>query len=106
MPLSEQPQRGLSPRSRGLGIPAEPPSGDRRPCSRAGAPRQLTYGVLAAGVLAFVLLQSLVVPLLPTIQDALETTQADVTGEEPDVPLRHPEAALVPGGTLVGDAPE
>ncbi|WP_369140321.1 MFS transporter [Modestobacter versicolor] len=28
------------------------------------------------------------------------------THQEPDVPLRHPEAALVAGGTLVGDGPE
>ena len=42
-------------------------------------PRQLTFAVLAAGVLAFALLQSLVIPVLPTIQAALRTTQADVT---------------------------
>jgi MFS family permease len=29
-----------------------------------------------------------------------------VTRAEPDVPLRHPEAGLVAGGTLVGDGPE
>jgi hypothetical protein len=28
------------------------------------------------------------------------------TAEEPAVPLRHPESALVAGGTLVGDDPE
>ncbi len=38
-----------------------------------------TFGVLAAGVLAFALLQSLVIPVLPTIQQALGTNQADVT---------------------------
>jgi EmrB/QacA subfamily drug resistance transporter len=43
------------------------------------APRQLTFTVLAAGVMAFALLQSLVIPVLPTIQEALGATQADVT---------------------------
>src|SRR3954452_7406460 len=43
------------------------------------APRQLTFAVLAAGVLAFALLQSLVIPVLPTIQAELGATQADVT---------------------------
>jgi EmrB/QacA subfamily drug resistance transporter len=43
------------------------------------APRQLTFVVLAAGVMAFALLQSLVIPVLPTIQEALGATQADVT---------------------------
>lgn len=32
--------------------------------------------------------------------------RSPVTHAEPDVPLRHPEAALVAGGTLVGDEPE
>jgi EmrB/QacA subfamily drug resistance transporter len=52
-------------------------TGTRVPGRRA--PRQLTFAVLAAGVLAFALLQSLVIPVLPTIQNALGTTQADVT---------------------------
>jgi EmrB/QacA subfamily drug resistance transporter len=43
------------------------------------APRQLTFAVLAAGVMAFTLLQSLVIPVLPTIQEVLGTSQADVT---------------------------
>src|SRR3954462_929571 len=43
------------------------------------APRQLTFAVLAVGVLAFALLQSLVIPVLPTIQEQLGATQADVT---------------------------
>ena len=47
--------------------------------TRRRAPRQLTFAVLASGVLAFALLQSLVIPVLPTIQAALHTTQADVT---------------------------
>jgi MFS family permease len=42
-------------------------------------PRHLTLVVLATGVLAFSLLQSLVIPVLPTIQEALDTNQADVT---------------------------
>jgi EmrB/QacA subfamily drug resistance transporter len=40
---------------------------------------QVTFAVLSAGVLAFALLQSLVIPVLPTIQEALGATQADVT---------------------------
>ena len=40
---------------------------------------QVTFAVLAAGVAAYALLQSLVTPVLPTIQAALHTTQADVT---------------------------
>jgi EmrB/QacA subfamily drug resistance transporter len=43
------------------------------------APRQLTFAVLATGVMAFALLQSLVIPVLPTIQETLGATQADVT---------------------------
>ena len=40
---------------------------------------QVTFAVLAAGVAAFALLQSLVTPVLPTIQDDLHTTQNTVT---------------------------
>jgi EmrB/QacA subfamily drug resistance transporter len=43
------------------------------------AHHQVTFAVLAAGVVAFALLQSLVIPVLPTIQEALHTDQADVT---------------------------
>jgi EmrB/QacA subfamily drug resistance transporter len=43
------------------------------------APRQLTFAVLAAGVMAFALLQSLVIPVLPTVQEELGASQADVT---------------------------
>jgi EmrB/QacA subfamily drug resistance transporter len=43
------------------------------------ASRHLTFAVLAAGVMAFALLQSLVIPVLPTIQEALGASQADVT---------------------------
>src|ERR1700759_1138586 len=39
----------------------------------------LTFGVLTAGVTAYALLQSLVVPVLPTIQNALHTNQTTVT---------------------------
>jgi EmrB/QacA subfamily drug resistance transporter len=40
---------------------------------------QVTFVVLAVGVGAFALLQSLVVPVLPTIERALGTSQANVT---------------------------
>src|SRR6476661_2422308 len=40
---------------------------------------QLTFAVLTVGVGAFALLQSLVMPVLPTLESALGTTQADVT---------------------------
>ena len=53
--------------------------GRRRGRTGRRAPRQLTFAVLAAGVLAFALLQSLVIPVLPTIQEELGATQADVT---------------------------
>ena len=43
------------------------------------APHQLTFAVLTVGVLAFALLQSLVIPVLPTIQEALGASQSDVT---------------------------
>jgi EmrB/QacA subfamily drug resistance transporter len=40
---------------------------------------QVTFGVLAAGVAAFALLQSLVIPVLTTVQHQLHTTQDAVT---------------------------
>jgi EmrB/QacA subfamily drug resistance transporter len=40
---------------------------------------QVTFAVLAAGVGAYALLQSLVTPVLPTIQQALGASQANVT---------------------------
>ncbi len=40
---------------------------------------QVTFAVLAAGVAAYALLQSLVIPVLPTIQADLHTTQNTVT---------------------------
>lgn len=40
---------------------------------------QLTFAVLTAGVTAYALLQSLVTPVLPTIQQALHTDQTTVT---------------------------
>ncbi|MHA6758533.1 MFS transporter [Streptacidiphilus sp. PAMC 29251] len=40
---------------------------------------QVTFAVLAAGVAAYALLQSLVTPVLPTIQASLHTTQNTVT---------------------------
>jgi len=43
------------------------------------ASHQVTFAVLAAGVIAFALLQSLVTPVLPTLEAALGTNQSDVT---------------------------
>jgi EmrB/QacA subfamily drug resistance transporter len=43
------------------------------------AHHQVTFAVLTAGVIAFALLQSLVTPVLPTIEAALHTNQSDVT---------------------------
>lgn len=40
---------------------------------------QATFAVLALGVAAFALLQSLVMPALPTIREALDTSQTNVT---------------------------
>ncbi|MFF6958698.1 MFS transporter [Streptomyces sp. NPDC088197] len=40
---------------------------------------QVTFAVLAAGVAAYALLQSLVTPVLPTIQESLHTNQNTVT---------------------------
>jgi EmrB/QacA subfamily drug resistance transporter len=42
-------------------------------------PHQVTFAVLAASVTAYALLQSLVTPVLPTIQNALHTSQNTVT---------------------------
>ncbi|MEV4420046.1 MFS transporter [Patulibacter sp. NPDC049589] len=47
--------------------------------STARTPHQLTFVVLAAGVAAYALLQSLVTPVLPTIQEELHTSQSSVT---------------------------
>src|SRR6202035_3480310 len=46
---------------------------------RGRARYQLTFAVLAAGVAAFALLQSLVIPVLTTVQHELHTTQSAVT---------------------------
>ncbi|WP_222268114.1 MFS transporter [Modestobacter marinus] len=43
------------------------------------AHHDVTFAVLATGVVAFGLLQSLVTPVLPTLQEELHTNQADVT---------------------------
>src|SRR3954451_7613360 len=43
------------------------------------AHHDVTFAVLATGVIAFGLLQSLVTPVLPTLQHELGTTQANVT---------------------------
>ena len=49
--------------------------------ARAGqrAPYQATFAVLLVGVAAYALLQSLVLPVLPTIQHSLHTSQSAVT---------------------------
>jgi EmrB/QacA subfamily drug resistance transporter len=47
--------------------------------ARPRAHHKMTFAVLAAGISAFALLQSLVIPVLPTIQEALGTSQATVT---------------------------
>ena len=49
--------------------------------ARAGkrAHYQVTFAVLAMGVAAFALLQSLVIPVLTTVQHQLHTTQSTVT---------------------------
>ncbi len=41
--------------------------------------RQLTFGILAAGIGAYALLQSLVLPVLSTVQHELHTSQSTVT---------------------------
>src|ERR1700712_3482198 len=43
------------------------------------ANHQVTFVVLAVGVVAYALLQSLVTPVLPTVQAALHTSQSNVT---------------------------
>ena len=43
------------------------------------AHHQLTFAVLAMGIAAFALLQSLVIPVLTTVQHELHTTQSTVT---------------------------
>jgi EmrB/QacA subfamily drug resistance transporter len=43
------------------------------------AHHQVTFAVLTTGVIAFALLQSLVTPVLPTLETALGTNQTDVT---------------------------
>jgi len=43
------------------------------------APYQVTFAVLALGVAAFALLQSLVIPVLTTVQHELHTTQSAAT---------------------------
>lgn len=40
----------------------------------------VTFVVLAVGIGAYALLQSLVAPVLPTVQEHLQTTQSTVTG--------------------------
>src|SRR5690348_18470036 len=47
--------------------------------SEAGARPAVTFGVLALGVAAFALLQSLVIPVLTTVQHQLHPSQSAVT---------------------------
>jgi EmrB/QacA subfamily drug resistance transporter len=49
------------------------------PTAERRAHHQVTFAVLTAGVIAFALLQSLVTPVLPTLEAALGTNQSDVT---------------------------
>jgi sugar phosphate permease len=66
----------------------------------AGLPRESGYTngfLLLTGALVLAAFAALLIPAV---------RRDPVTREEPFVPLRHPEAALVPGGTLVGDEPE
>jgi MFS family permease len=65
-----------------------------------GLPREAGYVngfLLLTGALVLAALAAILIPAV---------RRDPATREEPDVPLRHPEAALVAGGTLVGDDPE
>jgi sugar phosphate permease len=65
-----------------------------------GLPQESGYTTGFALLSGALLLSALAALLIPAVRrDA-------VTHIEPDVELRHPEAALVAGGTLVGDDPE
>ncbi|WP_406265987.1 MFS transporter [Actinacidiphila glaucinigra] len=62
--------------------PSRRPLQERRPSMSQGTRRthhQVVFVVLAAGILAFSLLQSLLTPVLPTVQSALHTSQSTVT---------------------------
>ena len=48
------------------------------PAPAGRADYRLTYAVLALGVIAFVLQQGLVAPVLSTLQRELDTSQADI----------------------------
>jgi hypothetical protein len=66
----------------------------------SGLPQESGYTngfLLLTGALVFSALAALLIPAV---------RRDPVTHIEPDVELRHPEAALVAGGTLVGDDPE
>src|ERR1700761_1797203 len=62
-------RRGASASTTGLTMSSEP----------ARIHYQLTFAVLATAVGAYTLLQSLVIPVLPTIQAGLHTSQNTVT---------------------------
>ena len=56
--------------------------------------------LLREGLEAILVLAALAALLIPAVR------RDPATHVEPDVELRHPEAALIAGGTLVGDEPE
>ena len=72
---------------------SSPPTWARRPAAGAG----YVNGFLL--LTAALVLAALAALLIPAVR------RDPITHEEPNVPLRHPEAALVAGGTLVGDDP-
>lgn len=66
----------------------------------SGLPAESGY-VAGFSMLSIALaLSALAALLIPAVR------RDPVTRAEPDVPMRHPEAGLVAGGTLVGDGPE
>ena len=65
-----------------------------------GLPREAGYVNGFLLLTAALVLAALAALLIPAVR------RDPITHEEPNVPLRHPEAALMAGGTLVGDDPE
>jgi hypothetical protein len=65
-----------------------------------GLPREAGYVDGFLLLTTAMVLAALAAVLIPAVR------RDPITHEEPDVALRHPEAALVAGGTLVGDDPE
>jgi predicted MFS family arabinose efflux permease len=73
-----------------------------------GAPRphyQVTFGILAVGIGAFALLQSLVIPVLSTVQAELHTSQSAVTWVLTAYLLSDPEAGRRDATAGVRDHP-